>query len=106
MGLYKITSVQLGTAVSGALVGGWNASGLFTSNITEQVTGAGIIFTKQIFQSKTSTAFTGNSTVGADTLIKGILTITSGTDTLTLPTGDRKSTRLPLLVAGSSFDVV
>ena len=105
MGLYKITSVQLGTAVSGALVGGWNASGLFTSNITEQVTGAGIIFTKQIFQSKTSTAFTGNSTVGADTLIKGILTITSGTDTLTLPTGTALTTTTGL-AAGASFDIV
>lgn len=42
MGFYKVSSTQLGTSVSGALVGGFNASGLFTDIISEQTTTVGV----------------------------------------------------------------
>jgi len=42
MGLYKVSSTQFGVAVSGALVGGFDASGLFTDTISEQSATAGV----------------------------------------------------------------
>jgi hypothetical protein len=41
-GLYGISDTQLGIAVEGVLVGGANTTGLFTGNIAEQVTNAGV----------------------------------------------------------------
>lgn len=91
-GMYFPSSVQLGFSVSGGLVGGWNTSGLYTGNITEQTTGAGIVFAKQTFQLRTATTFTVSHTIGADSLIKGGITIASGTCTITLPTGTALTT--------------
>lgn len=42
MGSYKISSTQMGFSVSGTLVGGWNASGLFTNVIAEQTATVGV----------------------------------------------------------------
>lgn len=42
MGLYKVSSTQLGASVSGALVGGFNATGAFTDVISEQTATAGV----------------------------------------------------------------
>ena len=91
-GMYFPSSVQLGFAVGGILQGGWNASGLFTGNITEQTTGSGITFANQTFQLRTATTFTVSHTIGADSLIKGGITIASGTCTITLPTGTALTT--------------
>ena len=42
MGMYLVSAVQLGVAVSGTLVGGFDASGLFTGTISEQVATVGV----------------------------------------------------------------
>ena len=105
MGFYKITSTQLGTSVSGTLVGGWNASGLFTSTITEQLTGSGITFAKQTIQLRTAATYTVDSTITAASLAKGLLVISSGTVTLTLPTATNIGTQLGA-TAGTTFDFV
>ena|SRR3990167_3285508 len=41
-GLYGVSDTQLGFAVEGALVGGFNTTGLFTDVIAEQVGGSGV----------------------------------------------------------------
>ena len=104
IGLYQISASQLGVTVDG-LVGGWNTTGLFTGYITEQITGSGITFSKSTIQKRTSTAFTANATLTAAEIAKGLITITSGTDTLTLPTATNLGTQLGA-ETGTTFDFV
>lgn len=105
MGRYKISSTQEGQAISGALVGGWGATGLFTNYITEQTSGQGITFSKATIHQYSNTAYTTNSTISAAELAKGLITVTSGTLTLTLPTATDLGTQLGG-VAGTVFDFV
>lgn len=106
MGQYKVSSTQLGVAVSGALVGGWNASGLFTSTITEQVSGAGITFAKATIQKNTATAVNVTGSITAAQLAGGLITSTSAAAvTATLPTATLLATQLGA-VQGTVFDFV
>lgn len=41
-GLYEVSATQQGVSIGNALVGGWDASGLFTGTISEQVAAAGV----------------------------------------------------------------
>lgn len=62
-------------------------------------------FNNFVNQQRTSTAFTGNASVTAAQLAGGLLTITSGTDTLTLPTATAMGAAIGA-VAGTTFDFV
>src|ERR1035437_3099645 len=105
MGKYKISSTQEGQSISGALVGGWNATGLFVGSVAEQTTGSGIIFANQTIQNRVAKAYTASATVLATDLSKGLLVITSGTDTLTLPAASAIATQIGA-GAGTTFDFV
>lgn len=78
MGIYWISSTQIGVSVSGALVGGFNASGLFTGAIAEQVAGAGITLANNLIKKNVLTALNTTGTVTAAMINKGGITSTSG----------------------------
>lgn len=105
MGRYKISSTQEGQSISGSLVGGWNASGLFTGYITEQITGSGITFSKQTIQLRTATTYTAGATATAAEVAGGLLVWEAGIDNLQLPTATQMGTQLGA-VAGTTFDFV
>lgn len=107
MGLYKVSSTQLGASVSGALVGGWNASGLFVDNITEKTSGLGITLSKPIIR-KAGTAKAVNITgaITAAELAGGLVTSTSAAGvTATLPTATLLATQLGA-AQGTIFEFV
>lgn len=105
-GFYSVSSTQLGTSVSGALVGGWNASGLFTSAITEQVTGSGVTLSKNIIRQKTATALNSTGTVTAAMINKGLITSTSAAGvTATLDTATAIGTQIGA-VDGTEIDFI
>lgn len=101
-GMYFVSGTQLGFSVGGQLKGGFNTVGLFTNAISEQTTGFGISLMQTAIQLRTATTFTASSTVGADTLIKGLLVVSTGTPTITLPTATDLITNLGL-TKGTSF---
>lgn len=104
MGLYKVSSTQLGVSVSGALKGGFNASGLFTGAISEQTTDAGITIGQSLIEKHTTFAVNTSATVSAANFVKGYFTSTSAAAvTLTLDTGANIGTALGA-AAGTSFD--
>lgn len=107
MGLYKVSSTQLGTSVSGALVGGWNVSGLFTGAITEQVSGSGIQLSKPIIrQAGTAKAVNTTGAVTAAELAGGLITSTSAAAvSVTLPTAALLATQLSA-VRGTQFEFI
>lgn len=106
MGSYKISSTQEGQAIGGALVGGWNASGLFTNAITEQTSGSGITLSKAIIQQNTATAINTTATVTAAQLAGGLLTSTSAAAvTMTLPTASLMATQIGA-TQGTVFEFV
>lgn len=86
-GIYSVSSTQTGFATGGVLVGGFDASGIFTDNITEQTTGSGIKLAKNTIQKRTATAVDVTGSVTAAAIIKGLITSTSAaTVTATLDT--------------------
>lgn len=94
-GLYRIGANNYGAAAAGAKVLDISATGLgVTGRLTTSI---GTV------RKATSTAFTGNATVTAAQLSGGLLTITSGTDTLTLPTATLLATELGA-TAGTIFE--
>lgn len=87
MGLYKVSSTQLGVSVGGALKGGFNASGLFTSAIAEQISGSGITLSQNTISQRASTAVNITGSISAAAVVKGLITSTSAaTVTATLDT--------------------
>lgn len=81
MGFYKVSSTQLGASVSGALVGGWNASGLFTGAIAEQVGAAGVQMTGKLLTDKgTITQITSKTTTVVLDKSAGVITTVALTD--------------------------
>ncbi len=94
-GFYLIGTNNFGAAAAGAKVLDISATGL---SVTGRITS-----TKGQVRKHTSTAFTGNATVTAAQLAGGLLTITSGTDTLTLPTATLLATELGA-TAGTVFE--
>lgn len=96
-GFYLIGTNNFGAAAAGAKVLDISATGL---GVTGRITST----TGQV-RKHTSTAFTGNATVTAAQLAGGLLTITSGTDTLTLPTATLLATELGA-TAGTVFEFV
>lgn len=63
------------------------------------------VFANALIRRNVSTDFTGNASVTAAQLAGGLLTITSGTDTLTLPTATLLATQMGAS-AGTVFDFV
>lgn len=104
-GWYEVSSTQQGMSIANTLVGGWNSAGLFTSTITEQVSGSGVTFSKQTIQHRTATTYTAVATATAAEVAKGLLAWTGGADNLTLPTATALGTQLSA-VAGTTFDFV
>ncbi len=94
-GLYRIGTNNIGVAAAGAKVLDVSATGL---GVTGRLT-----TTVGTVRKATSTAFTGNATVTAAQLSGGLLTVTSGTDTLTLPTATLLATELGA-AAGTIFE--
>lgn len=106
MGYYKVSSTQLGVAVSGVLQGGWNASGMFTDSITEKTTGSGITLAKAIIRKTTAAAINSTNTATAAQVAGGLITSTSGAATsITLPTATQLATQLGA-VQGTSFEFI
>lgn len=94
-GLYLIGANNTGFSAAGAKVLDISATGL---SVTGRLTTS-----KGTVRKATSTAFTGNATVTAAQLSGGLLTITSGTDTLTLPTATLLAAELGA-TAGTIFE--
>lgn len=94
-GLYRIGANNWGAAAAGAKVLDISATGLSVVGRITSTTGQ--------VRKHTSTAFTASATVTAAQLAGGLLTITSGTDTLTLPTATLLATELGA-TAGTSFE--
>jgi hypothetical protein len=94
-GLYRIGANNYGAAAAGAKVLDISATGLGVTGRLTTTTGT--------VRKNTSTAFTGNATVTAAQLSGGLLTITSGTDTLTLPTATLLASELGA-AAGTIFE--
>lgn len=106
MGYYKVSSTQLGISVSGALQGGWNASGVFVDSITEKTTGSGITLAKAIIRKTTAAAINSTNTATAAQVAGGLITSTSGAATsITLPTATQLATQLGA-VQGTSFEFI
>lgn len=78
---------------------------IYANYIKEQTAGQGITFSNPIIRNFTSTSYTASATVTAAALAKGLLTVTSGTLTLTLPTAGQVATQLGA-TAGTVFDFV
>ncbi len=76
-GLYGVSDTQLGIAVEGALVGGANASGLFTDVISEQTGTLGVTIDGALIKDGAFTGKQATATATVDGLTTGIL---SGTD--------------------------
>lgn len=76
-GLYGVSDTQLGVAVEGALVAGFNTAGIFTNSIQEQTTGAGIQVKQNLIHNHTTFAVNVSATVAAADFIKGYMTSTS-----------------------------
>lgn len=64
MGVYEVSAVQLGVAVGGALVAGFDANGVFTGNIAEQVVGVGVTVDSVLLKD-------GGVSNGAETIFAG-----------------------------------
>lgn len=106
MGLYKVSSVQLGVSVSGALVGGFNASGLFTNVIAEQTTGNGITLSQNTVNQHSLTALNSTGTITAAIINKGGITSTSAAGvTATLDTAANIATQISA-VNGTSIEFI
>lgn len=107
MGLYKVSSTELGISVSGAKSVSVNATGLLTDSITEKTFGAGIILAKPIIR-KAGTAKALNTTgaITAAELAGGLVTSTTAAGvTGTLPTATDLATQLGA-VQGTVFDFI
>lgn len=76
-GLYEVSGTQIGFSMTNALVGGFDASGLYTNAITEQTTGSGITLSKNIIRKNTLTALNSTGTITAAMVQKGGITSTS-----------------------------
>lgn len=107
MGLYKVSSTELGISVSGAKSVSINASGLVTDHITEKTSGFGISLDKPIIR-KAGTAKALNTTgaITAAELAGGLITSTTAAGvTGTLPDATSLATQLGA-VQGTVFDFI
>lgn len=96
-GIYRIGANELGVTEGGSKVLDVSTTGLgITGNVTT---------TTANVKNNTSTAFTATSTITAAQLAGGLLTITSGTDTLTIPTVSNMVTQFGA-TAGTVVDFV
>lgn len=96
MGLYKVSSTEMGISVSGAKSVSVNASGLVTDHITEKTSGFGISLDKPIIR-KAGTAKALNTTgaITAAELAGGLITSTTVAGvTGTLPDATSLATQL------------
>jgi hypothetical protein len=106
MGLYKVSATQLGVSVSGALKGGFGSAGLFTDNITEQTSGAGITLAKNPIQKRTATAVNITGSITTAATIGGLITSTSAAAvTATLDTAANIATAAGA-VQGTTIDFI
>lgn len=86
-GVYGVSDTQLGFAVEGVLVGGFNTTGLFTNTITEQTTGVGISLLSNTIKFNTLAAHDTTGLAIATEIVGGVITSTSAAAvSLTLPT--------------------
>lgn len=107
MGLYKVSSTELGISVSGAKTASFNASGLVTDHITEKTSGFGISLDKPIIR-KAGTAKALNTTgaITAAELAGGLVTSTTAAGvTGTLPDATSLATQLGA-VQGTVFEFI
>jgi hypothetical protein len=96
-GLYRIGANETGVAENGAKVLDISTSGLA---VTGNITATGLVT-----KIRTATTYTASATVTAAQLAGGVLTVSSGTVTLTMPTGTDAGTQLGA-GAGSTFDFI
>lgn len=113
MGMYSSSGTELGFSASGTFVArmstalGLEATAINATAIGGTTPAAGdftnLSSTGALVQKHTSTAYTATGAITAAELAGGLITITSGTDTLTLPTATLLATELGA-GAGSIFD--
>lgn len=105
-GQYEISSTQQGFSIGNTLVGGYNSTGLFTNNITELTTGAGITLAKNIIKQNTLTALNTTGTITAAIINKGGITSTSAAGvTATLDTAANIATQISA-VNGTTIEFI
>lgn len=107
MGLYKVSSTELGISVSGAKSVSVNASGLVADHITEKTSGFGISLDKPIIR-KAGTAKALNTTgsITAAELAGGLITSTTAAGVSgTLPDATSLGTQLGA-TQGTVFDFI
>lgn len=73
-GFYAVSGSQLGAAVNGTLVGGYDTNGVFTGNIAEQVVDAGVTVDGALIKDGSFTGKQATATATADGLTTGLLT--------------------------------
>lgn len=93
-GLYGVSDTQLGVAVEGTLVAGFDTNGIFTGTISEQVATVGVTIDNALIKDgtfigkqATATATAAGLTTGALTGSDQFVTVTSGSanDVICLP---------------------
>lgn len=109
-GLYGVSDTQLGIAVEGVLVGGANVNGLFTGNISEQVSTVGVTVDGALLKDglhitkAVPVAINATATATAAEIVSGYITSTSAAVvTITTPTA-ASIAELIGAVKGTSFD--
>jgi hypothetical protein len=111
-GFYEVSSTQQGFSIANALVGGFNASGLFTGNIAEQVATVGVTVDSTLLKDglvitkATPVAINSTGAATAAQIVSGYITSTSAAATaITTPTATAIAALIGA-VRGTSFDLV
>lgn len=86
-GLYEVSSAQLGASVGNTLVGGFNASGLFTDVISEQTSAVGVTVDGVLLKDSTATVVEVISKGVASTEGYGLITLKSKSSSITCSGG-------------------
>lgn len=73
-GLYAVSGSQLGVAVNGALVAGFDTNGVFTGTISEQIATVGVTIDGALIKDGSFTGKQATATATADGLTTGLLT--------------------------------
>lgn len=111
-GIYSISSTQLGIAIGGVLVGGANASGLFTNVISEQTTDNGVAVDLVLLRDgvvipkPAPVAINSTAVATATQILSGVITSTSAAATaITTPTATAIAALIGA-VQGTEFELV
>lgn len=106
MGLYKVSSTQLGMSVGGTLVNTVGTNGIYPIGINEAVTNVGIQAAQPIVQSRVAVAKNSTGSATAAELSGGLITSTSAAAVaLTLPTATALATQIGA-IRGTTFEFV